>query len=358
MKIKTLKLQNYKRFLQPHTFSFTNPDGFVNENVLIIGDNGTGKTSILQAIVILLASAIRDRDSFSPQKLDWPGFEYRFLQNGQLPLKIEAEIIFDEDEIKIAQEHANRLKEMGIQLLSLPASNKSVTLFFDYQKNRSVARGAKEVFYQFHGYQYAKKLASLTPEKNLLFENVGNIYWYTEQRNSNNIMNLLDGKTLRLDDIRNFLASAYNYHIAVVEKRRTIREGEFDFYDNLEKLYKNVFPDRSFVGPTPRFDIYEKAKAADFFLYDGHSQYEISGMSAGERAIFPILMDFTRWNINNSIIIIDELELHLHPPLQQSLVSALSAIGRNNQFIFTTHSNTVMTMFDENEHQIIRLPNE
>ncbi|RKZ85812.1 MAG: hypothetical protein DRR16_11235, partial [Candidatus Parabeggiatoa sp. nov. 3] len=31
-------------------------------------------------------------------------------------------------------------------------------------------------------------------------------------------------------------------------------------------------------------------------------------------------MDFARWNINNAIIIIDELELHLHPPLQQTLV--------------------------------------
>jgi len=81
-------------------------------------------------------------------------------------------------------------------------------------------------------------------------------------------------------------------------------------------------------------------------------------MSAGERAIFPILMDFTRWNINNSVIIIDELELHLHPPLQQTLVRALSEIGHNNQFIFTTHSNSVVTMFDESENQIIRLPNE
>jgi predicted ATP-binding protein involved in virulence len=123
-------------------------------------------------------------------------------------------------------------------------------------------------------------------------------------------------------------------------------------------MYAKVFPDRKFVGPAPRFDIYEKSKAPDFFLWDGHSQYEISGMSAGERAVFPILMDFARWNINNSIIIIDELERHLHPPLQQTLVRALSEIGLNNQFIYTTHSNSVISMFDENENQIIRLPNE
>jgi predicted ATP-binding protein involved in virulence len=356
MKIKKITLQNYKRFLQPQTFSFIDSDEIINEKTLIIGNNGTGKTSILQAIVILLASAVREK--FNPSKLDWPGFEYRHLQSGQLPLKMEAEIIFDDGEIKTTQEYANRLIEMGVGLSGLPASEKSITVFFDYQTNKTVAKASKEVFYQFSGYQYAKRLASLTPQKNLLFQNIGNIYWYTEQRNSHNITNLLDGKASQLDDIRNFLASAYNYHVAVQQGKRTIKEGEFDFYDHLEKLYKKVFPDRSFVGTSPRFDIYEQAKAPDFFLYDGHSQYEISGMSAGERAVFPILMDFARWNINNSVVIIDELELHLHPPLQQMLVRALSETGHNNQFIFTSHSNSVVTMFDESENEIIRLPNE
>ncbi len=356
MKIKRMTLQNYKMFLQPKTFSFTDSEEIVNEMTLIVGNNGTGKTSILQAIVILLASAVRER--FDPKKLDWPGFEYRHLQTGQLPLGMEAEIIFDDDEIERTREYASRLKEIGIRRLGLPGSDKSVTLFFDYQTGKTVAKGPKEVFYQFHGYQYAKRLARLTPQKNLLFEDVGNIYWYTEQRNSHNITNLLDDKTSRLDDIRSFLASAHNYHSAVQQKKRAIREGEFDFYDNLERLYKKVFPNRSFVGSSPRFDIYEQAKAPDFFLHSGQAQYEMSGLSAGERAIFPILMDFTRWNINNSIVIIDELELHLHPPLQQTLVRALSEMGHDNQFIFTTHSNAVITMFDEGENQIIRLPNE
>ncbi|EDN69335.1 ATPase [Beggiatoa sp. PS] len=169
---------------------------------------------------------------------------------------------------------------------------------------------------------------------------------------------MLDNKATQLNDIRNFLASAYNYHTAVKDGRRKIQEGEFDFYEELESIYIKVFPGRSFVGSVPRFDIYEKAQASDFLLDDGHNQYELAGMSAGERAIFPILMDFARWNINNSIIIIDELELHLHPPLQQTLVRALSQIGCNNQFIFTSHSDSVISMFDKTENQIIRLPNE
>jgi predicted ATP-dependent endonuclease of OLD family len=356
MKINKITLQNYKRFVQPQTFSFTDSDGIVNEKTLIVGNNGTGKSSILQAIVILLASAIRD--NFNPKNLDWPGFEYRHLQTGPLPLKIEVEILFLDEEIRATQEYARQLKNLGVKLDKQPASNKSVTIYFDYNKCRVFAKEGREVYYQFKGYQYAKTLASFTSQKNKIFENIGNIYWYTEQRNSNNITNLLESQINQLDDISIFLASAYNYHTAVKDGRRTIQEGEFDFYEELESIYKKVFPGRSFVGSAPRFDIYEKAQAPDFFLYDGHNQYELSGMSAGERAVFPILMDFARWNINNSIIIIDELELHLHPPLQQTLVRALSQIGRNNQFIFTSHSNSVISMFSETENQIIRLPNE
>ncbi len=356
MKIKHITLQNYKRFVQPKTFSFTDSDGIVNEKTLIVGNNGTGKSSILQAIVILLASAIRD--NFNPKNLDWLGFEYRHLQTGPLPLKMEAEILFLDEEIRTTQEYVEQLKNMGVQLDRQPASNQSVTISVHYEKRSVFAKEGRDAYYQFRGYQSAKTLASFTSKKNKLFENIGNIYWYTEQRNSNNITNLLGSKINQLDDIRIFLASAYNYHTAVKDGRRMIHEGVFDFYEELESIYEKVFPGRSFVGSTPRFDIYEEAHAPDFFLYDGHNQYELSGMSAGERAVFPILMDFARWNINNSIIIIDELELHLHPPLQQTLVRALSQIGRNNQFIFTSHSNSVISMFDETENQIIRLPNE
>jgi len=67
-------------------------------------------------------------------------------------------------------------------------------------------------------------------------------------------------------------------------------------------------------------------------------------------------MDFARKNINNSIIIIDEIELHLHPPLQQQLIRVLSKLGDNNQFIFTSHSDSVYNMFTPSE--IFRLENE
>ncbi|TAG89426.1 MAG: ATPase [Bacteroidetes bacterium] len=357
MKIKQIILQNYKKFVQEKKISFVDSDGNINEKTLLIGNNGAGKTSILQAIVVLLGGAIREH--FSIQDLEWSGYEFRHLQTGKLPLKIEIEIVFEEEELVTILKYALELKAKGIKLGTMPSSKKNITLYLDYQKNKIFAKEGLAAFNQLSGYQYAKSLAIFTPNKNTLFENVGNIYWYDEQRNAYNVTNFVTNsleKKTNLNDIRSFLASAHSYHLAIKEGKRTIQEGQFDFYEKLESIYTKVFQGRKFIGSTPRFDVYEATEAPDFFLFDGKNEYEISCMSAGERAIFPILMDFARWNINNSIIIIDELELHLHPSLQQNLVRVLSKLGKNNQFIFTTHSENIVSMFDEN--QIIKISNE
>jgi predicted ATP-dependent endonuclease of OLD family len=354
MKIRKLSLQNYRRFVQPKEFSFCNSEGKVNDMTLLIGNNGSGKTSILQAIVTLIAPLVRHQ--FNTAAFNWSGYEYRLLQTGKLPVKIEAYMEFEDSELNATRDYADQLKKKGIPLTTTPSSNKQISLSFDYENGRTNVIGKGNI-YQFRGYQYAKQLATYTVDKSTLFERVGNIFWYTEQRNSFDTNKLFDAEneTDRLDSIRKFLANAYSFHLAIEQNKRTLRPGEFDYYEKIANLYHSVFPDRSFVGATPRFDLYEKAEAPDFFFFDGKNQYEISEMSAGERAIFPILMDFARYNINHSIVIIDEIELHLHSPLQQGFIRILPKLGHDNQFILTSHSDSAVIMFDESENQIIRL---
>jgi predicted ATP-dependent endonuclease of OLD family len=356
MRIKSITLQNYKRFVNPIVIDFTNPWGEINDNILFLGDNGSGKSSILQAIVAVLGSVCRE--NFNLQQVDWPGYEFRHWQNGPIPLRIEIEVVFREEEIAKTVDYARNLIALG-RGLALPTTHPSIILELDFARQQVKAKNHRTVrpLYQFSGHQYAKQLASQTPNKNGLFDQVGNVFWYTEQRNAYSISNLTEATVPQLDTVRAFLASAYNYHLAIDRGVRAMQPGEFDFYAKLNELFGRVFPGRSLVGATPRFDIYEQAKAPDFFLTDGQNQYELSGMSAGERAIFPILMDFTRFNINYSIIIIDEVELHLHPPLQQAFVRALPRLGQGNQFILTSHSDSVAAMFDESQRQIIRLAN-
>ena len=76
-----------------------------------------------------------------------------------------------------------------------------------------------------------------------------------------------------------------------------------------------------------------------FFLLERDGVvYDLAEMSSGEQAVFPLVHEFVRLSIAKSIVLIDELELHLHPPEQQALYASLNRFGEDCQYLMTTHS--------------------
>src|SRR5947208_16551257 len=75
-----------------------------------------------------------------------------------------------------------------------------------------------------------------------------------------------------------------------------------------------------------------------FLLERDERLYDLAEMASGEQAVFAVLYDFIRLNITRSVVLIDELELHLHAPAQQALYAALPKLGFDCQFFITTHS--------------------
>lgn len=67
-------------------------------------------------------------------------------------------------------------------------------------------------------------------------------------------------------------------------------------------------------------------------------RYGWEGLSSGERAVFPVLLRAAKENLNHSVILVDEVELHLHPAWQRRFLRALQGIGEDNQLILTSHS--------------------
>ena len=67
------------------------------------------------------------------------------------------------------------------------------------------------------------------------------------------------------------------------------------------------------------------------------------------------LFEYLHWFVGttetavNSIVLIDEIELHLHPAWQRKLVQALREEQSNNQYIITTHSPFVKQLFFEDD---------
>jgi predicted ATP-binding protein involved in virulence len=77
-------------------------------------------------------------------------------------------------------------------------------------------------------------------------------------------------------------------------------------------------------------------------------------MSAGEQSVFPLLYEAVRLQFHHSVLLVDEVDLNLHPPLAQALVRALPRIGPECQFFLTTHSEAVTSVISP--EQTLRLP--
>lgn len=77
-------------------------------------------------------------------------------------------------------------------------------------------------------------------------------------------------------------------------------------------------------------------------------------MSGGELSIFPILYEFIRQQIASLVVLIDAIDLNLHPSTAQFFVRKFPKITQSCQWIFTAHSEAVADIIGNN--RIYRLP--
>jgi predicted ATP-dependent endonuclease of OLD family len=348
MKVKSLLLQGYKRFPETNKpFDFYDKDtGLIQNLTLIVGENGKGKSTILQAIASLLGTATGKIKK--PSSLNWAGYNYALL-NSSSNVKAELTCQFTEDELIATTELSSAIKSFGDVSKQLESS-----ISLDYLRDKLVQ--TPNQLNQFKGRRNAIEYRKLAPNDWTKLDRVGFIMWYTEHRGSTSLSSELNGKSQVYDEetLRKSLNSFYTFHSDIVTKTIKLRDGQRDVYKLLNDSFSAVFTDKILLRPNASY-LRDIDSPPYFYIKDNstHHQYEISEMSGGERALFPILFDFAFWKVNNSVILIDELELHLHPPLQQAFLRALPQLGSNNQFIITTHSDYVASLVSEDS--IIRL---
>ena len=121
---------------------------------------------------------------------------------------------------------------------------------------------------------------------------------------------------------------------------RAIRQALKSTIEGVERIY--------FDGSPPRLMI-------DFQDLDGAPRtQELAQVSDGYRNLLALVLDFARRlaqaNPNWSdpleapgILLIDEIELHLHPRWQQTIVPSLRSVFPNTQIVVSTHSPAVLT---------------
>lgn len=364
MRLRHAHLERFKRFDSPGIdIDFQNKaTEEIADQYLILGDNASGKTTILQAIALTLALAQRKIPRI--HEFRWTGWVAdRFLAQGE-PI-VELQVEFDDDEILAVHEAASRWWDathpLGRKGFIAPGTSKRVTLRLEGQRIRTL--GDENEIYQFQGRSYAASGAKFDSELRKLFPRLPGIFWYDQFRNSavataNDPKDSTESSTYSsTNDDYQFLRGIFTldnilktWH-RVREERGPHPRG--DYLGQLETLYGRAFPGHVFAGLENIYD--GPTPVADrFVLSDGKHRYALAEMSSGEQAVFPILYEFVRQQIHNCIVLIDEIDLNLHPPLAQRLLGMLPNLGRDNQFLFTTHSRAVSSLVSP--HTILRLP--
>lgn len=352
MKIERILLQNFKRFDTLEIHLTNDLIGGVNTRLLILGDNGTGKTSVLQAVALVLSCATGKIRSIS--EFDWAGWLSERYERWGTPI-IELDVSFSDEEIEITRKVAHIWHETCVTTeheFILPGDRKKVTLRLE-GSHYYVVSGSIENLYQFRGRKYAAGILKNHPEIRGHFSQLPGVFWYDQYRNliTRQVEDIPD--TGRLTTSIG-VAQLRKYLISWKLKQIFQETSGGDWLKELETRYQSIFQERSFGNLEPRYSTEPTTDEFFFTLSDGMHTYDIEEMSAGEQSVFPILFEFVRMQIAHSVVLIDEIDLNLHPPLAQALLASLPRLGPDCQFIFTTHSDAISSLMAPEE--IFRLP--
>ena len=321
MKIKTIRMTNFKGFKQA---SFN----FEGQNILLSGINGCGKSSVLEAINLILSKLA---SNYTPNKA----------------------LLFSEDFIK------NRTSQSSIQIDLLYKNQiSSVTLS---KKRANKSRGTSpSVFIKKDANSLISDFTNVIDYEN---GNIPIVVNYPTQRNVLDVPIRIK-KRHKFDQV-----SSYDEAFGSGVSFRTF----FEWYRNEEdlenerKLNDNLdFEDDKLLAVRnaiysflPGFSNLRIMRSRQKMIIEKNGEsLSINQLSDGEKCLLALIGDLARRlalanpNEDNplngtGIVIIDEIDLHLHPSMQRSVMENLAKTFPNLQFIITTHSPQVIGSADD-----------
>lgn len=144
----------------------------------------------------------------------------------------------------------------------------------------------------------------------------------------------------KYNNVKSEMAASYIKEI-LAERAGIPRESQSSLTNTLKELFETFFPEKKFLGPQPTQD--------GLLLFpvetSGGNIHDLDELSAGEKEILYGYLRIRNSAPKNSIILLDEPELHLNPRLIRGLPQFYRKhLGEdlNNQMWLVTHSDALL----------------
>jgi len=344
MKIDKLEINNYKGFKGKKDLFFS-----PNINVFV-GINGAGKSSLLDLIAIFLnqftkklSGTTKREIEYSLSNLDINIFEKETKNRiylsapwifKHLPLFDEQKVSLTWEIVKSFQEDRNNYQELNdfiknYQNFIFNNINCSIPIFKYFQSQRNTNEKHKHFISPKRYLSEQLKAYDDAFDKNMEFDEF--ILWFIDEENIEN-----REKIAR----KNF--NFENPNLSVV--RKAIK----NFFSGFKsEKYENFrIEDRTIST--------KMSEKSSLVIDKNNKTYNLKQLSDGEKILILMVSDIAHRlsianpNSNNAlegygIVLVDEIDLHLHPSWQREVIPCLIKTFPNIQFITTTHSPQVLS---------------
>lgn len=290
------------------------------KHLILTGKNGSGKTSLLDAVAVYLNSVSTSNDpheAIKNHRLDLNNLEYARTHSAGT------------DEIEGIQERISCYEKR------IESSTGGVSLSFNISED-----GLKSSFqhgdYILAYYTAGRSFHADVPES-IEKVKVKDFYGINEKPRQKFLKYMLDMKMVQA-----MAAASYDKG-----KAKEVQH----WFDRIESIMRRVYDDPSlhleFDMDTYQFSINE----------NGREPFDFNTASDGFSAVLDIVVDLIlRMQQQNhriinftkpGIVLVDEIETHLHLELQRNILGYLTELFPNIQFIVSTHSPFVVNSLDD-----------
>ena len=312
MKVNGVKFKNDK-VLGDLEISFCGSDNKTLDKIVLIGENGTGKTTILKEIYDLM-----DIESHSKSEnkifLDLEENEKYLFKN--YLLKNNNNIIMEDD---ILYDCAD-IKCLDIK--------KEAFNFEEIEKDK-----------------YKSKVIYLPAEVNFnSLKRVDRTFRYKYKFRNEINENLIS-------DLPSAIANKI-YVEMIMNEDLPARESREKVCKEVNSIFESMDLDVELIGLSKDED------TIPIFRNIEGKEFDISGLSSGEKQLFLRALSLKFLNVNNSIILIDEPEISLHPRWQRKIINVYENIGENNQLIIATHSPHIIGNVTKEQIRVLKRDKE